>query len=182
MELLLSPRSWEAIKRRSVRQNIAQFVLASYSLIGSYMIWKLLCVLLNNDSPIVCVLSESMEPGLRRGDILFLKPQDYSCGDIIVYQVYEGSIPIVHRVIRSVGSQMLTKGDNNRTDDIGLYRRGRMFLEPHEIRAGVFGYIPFFGMITIWLNSIPGLKFIIMAVSAWAVFSTREDTRRKSGY
>lgn len=179
MEFLLGPSGWEAIKRRSIRQNITQFVLASYSLIGSYMIWKLLCVLLNNDSPIVSVLSESMEPGFKRGDILFLKPQNYTNGDILVYQVYENSIPIVHRVIRKIGNQMLTKGDNNQTDDIGLYKKGRKFLEPHETRAGVFGYIPFFGMITIWLSSIPGLKFVIMALSAWAVFSTREDTRTR---
>lgn len=182
MEFLLGPIGWEAIKRRSIRQNITQFVLASYSLIGNYMVWKLLCVLLDNDSPIVSVLSESMEPGFRRGDILFLKPQEYKSGDILVYQVHEGSIPIVHRVIRKIGNQMLTKGDNNEADDIGLYRRGRMFLEPHEVRAGVFGYIPFFGMIVIWLNSVPGIKFIIMAVTAWAVFSTREDTRSRLCY
>jgi signal peptidase len=132
--------------------------------------------MLNNDSPIVSVLSESMEPGFKRGDILFLKPHEYKTGDILVYQVRENDIPIVHRVIKITnGIQLLTKGDNNRLDDVGLYRKGRTYLLPEETRSTVFGYIPFFGMITIWISSVPGLKFLIMATSAWMVFSTRDD-------
>ncbi|ELA41179.1 signal peptidase I [Vittaforma corneae ATCC 50505] len=177
MELLFSELNWKEIKRRSIRQNITQFVLASYSLIGHYMIWKLIGLLLNNDSPIVCVLSESMEPGFKRGDILFITPQSYKVGDIAVYQVYENSIPIVHRVIKKQGDYILTKGDNNRLDDIGLYRPGRRFLEPSEIRAGVFGYIPFFGIITVWINAVPGLKIAILLFTALRVFSNREDSR-----
>lgn len=177
MELLLNELNWREIKRRSIRQNLTQFVLASYSLIGSYMIWKLIGLLLNNDSPIVCVLSESMEPGFRRGDILFIMPQSYKVGDIAVYQVYENSIPIVHRVIKKQGDHILTKGDNNRLDDVGLYRPGRKFLEPKEIRAGAFGYIPFFGIITVWISAVPGLKIAILLFTALRVFSNREDSR-----
>lgn len=165
------------LKGRTNRQNVTQFVLASYAIISSYMIWKLLCVFLNNESPIVCVLSESMEPGFRRGDILFIKPQTYKAGDIAVYQVYRDAIPIVHRVILREGNNILTKGDNNRRDDVGLYKPGRRFLSPDEIRAGVFGYIPFFGMITIWINSIPGLKSLIILITAIQVFSTRRDSQ-----
>lgn len=172
--------NWNEIKTRSIRQNISQFVLAMYAVIGSYMIWKLFCIFLENDSPIVCVLSESMEPGFKRGDILFLKPQEFKPGDVAVFQIYENSIPIVHRVIKKIGNRLLTKGDNNNRDDVGLYRRGKKLLETHEMRAGVFGYIPFFGMITIWISSIPGLKNAIMAYTLFSVFSRREDTRGTS--
>lgn len=178
MDILNELFDLQAIRKRTMRQNLSQFVLASYSIIGSYMVWKLLCVLLNNDSPVVSVLSESMEPGFKRGDILFLKPQTYKTGDILVYQVRKNDIPIVHRVIRINNKvEMLTKGDNNRLDDVGLYLKGRTFLTPAETRSGVFGYIPFFGMITIWISSIPGLKFAVMAISAWLVFANREDER-----
>ena len=170
--MLFDDFSFDQIKRRTVRQNISKLVLASYAVIGSYMIWKLVGVFLNNESPVVCVLSESMEPGFKRGDILFIKPQEYKVGDVSVFQVYEGSIPIVHRVIKKINEKLLTKGDNNYLDDVGLYKPRKTMLEAHEIRAGVFGYIPFFGMITIWISQIPGLKLICMAYTAFNVFSS----------
>jgi len=165
------------LKNRTLRQNITQLILASYAIIGSYMLWRLLGLLLNNESPIVCVLSESMEPGYRRGDILFITPRPYAVGDIAVYQVYRNAIPIVHRVISRDGANLLTKGDNNSRDDVGLYRPGRRFLSLQEIRAGVFGYIPFFGIITIWINSIPGLKILILLWTGMQVFSVRRDSQ-----
>lgn len=165
------------LKNRTLRQNITQLILASYAVIGSYMVWRLLGLLLANESPIVCVLSESMEPGFRRGDILFITPQSYKVGDIAVYQVYRNAIPIVHRVISRWGDEILTKGDNNRRDDVGLYRPGRYFLSPKEIRAGVFGYIPFFGIITIWVNAVPGLKMLILLLTGMQVFSVRRDSQ-----
>ncbi|KAI5168531.1 signal peptidase I [Pancytospora epiphaga] len=170
----LSKRDIDMFLRLSYRQLLDQLVTASYSVFHMYMVWKVICIFLRNDSPIVCVLSESMEPGFKRGDILFLKPQKYSVGDILVYQVYEGSIPIVHRIIRKVGNQLLTKGDNNRYNDIGLYRPGRRYLEPSETRAGVFGYIPYFGLPTIYINTVPGLKVALLAIAGFSVLFTRE--------
>ena len=113
-----------------------------------------------------------MEPGFKRGDILFIKPHEYKVGNVAVFQVYEGSIPIVHRVIKKIGERLLTKGDNNHLDDVGLYKPRKTMLETNEMRAGVFGYIPFFGMITIWFSQIPGLKLLLMLYTAFSVFST----------
>jgi signal peptidase I len=46
-------------------------------IIGSaLMIWKTLMLLTNSESPIVVVLSGSMEPAYFRGDILFLTHYD----------------------------------------------------------------------------------------------------------
>lgn len=175
MDFLFSKKDIETLRRLSFRQILGQAVNACYSIMITYMFWKALCFFLQNDSPIVCVLSESMEPGFARGDIIFLTRKEYRTGDICVYQVYKNSIPIVHRVIRKVGEKLLTKGDNNMGNDIGLYRPGRTSLEPHETRAGVFGYIPYFGMPTIWMNAVPGLKYVILALVAKSVFATRQE-------
>lgn len=57
-------------------------------------------VVTNCESPVVVVLSGSMEPGMYRGDILLLnKPQTLHVGDIIVYNTGARAIPIVHRII-----------------------------------------------------------------------------------
>ena len=54
----------------------------------------------NNDSPMVVVLSGSMEPGMYRGDILVLTHwKEIDIGDVIVYKIHTDPVPIVHRII-----------------------------------------------------------------------------------
>lgn len=65
------------------------------------MLWKGVSIVTNTESPIVVVLSGSMEPAFQRGDLLLLSLPPKSAlrnGDITVYNV-GGDIPIVHRVI-----------------------------------------------------------------------------------
>ena len=51
---------------------------------------------------IVVVLSGSMEPGYWRGDILFLNmgKAPFRAGEVVVFNLKERDIPIVHRVIK----------------------------------------------------------------------------------
>ena len=44
-----------------------------------------------------------MEPAFQRGDLLFLwnRDQQAEVGEIVVYNVKDKDIPIVHRVVRS---------------------------------------------------------------------------------
>lgn len=67
------------------------------------MIWKGLMVVTGSESPIVVVLSGSMEPAFHRGDLLFLtnyKEEPVRVGEIVVFKVEGRDIPIVHRVIK----------------------------------------------------------------------------------
>ena len=54
----------------------------------------------NSESPVVVVLSGSMEPAFRRGDIHFLwmQSEHFAVGDIVVFKIDQREIPIVHRV------------------------------------------------------------------------------------
>ena len=87
----------------TTRQIIKQIIFAMYAISSSYFTWKAICCILDNDSPIVCVLTQSMEPGYRRGDILLLGSRSrdgirpFAVGDTAVWSVKEGTIPIVHR-------------------------------------------------------------------------------------
>lgn len=175
LELFLSNKTIVSLKRMTCRQLILQGVAAFYSVMGTYMVWKLIGIFANNDSPIVVVLSESMSPGFRRGDILFLTVRKYTTGDMVVFQMNKREIPIVHRVIKKYGERALTKGDNNFHDDVMLYRRGQYMLRPEDITSVVFGNLPYFGMISIWLNSSRYLKFGILLVSALTVFLERDE-------
>jgi len=70
--------------------------------------WKGLSVLTDSPSPIVVVLSGSMEPAFQRGDLLFLWNRNLlaetDVGEVVVYNVAGKDIPIVHRVVRKFGS------------------------------------------------------------------------------
>ncbi|KAK8847372.1 signal peptidase I [Kwoniella newhampshirensis] len=134
------------------------------------MMWKGLCLFTNSESPIVVVLSGSMEPAFYRGDILFLtNPADvpYEVGDITVYKIPGGDIPIVHRVIEShitnTTQFLLTKGDNNDGDDIMLYG-GIQWLERKHIIGKVRGFLPYVGYVTIAMNDFPQLKYALLGV------------------
>ena len=171
----------------STREKTLHAINSICTFIKSYMLYKLIGLLMNNDSPIVVVLSESMSPGFERGDILFLTPRitinnddykhksPYKVGDMVVFQVKKGEIPIIHRAIRKYGTRILTKGDNNMYNDVGLYRPGQKMLDKHEITLRVIANLPFFGMITIWVITYPIVKFMSMVASVLLLFLEREE-------
>ena len=121
------------------------------------------------ESPIVVVLSGSMEPSYYRGDILFLTNYDtpYQVGDIVVYQMSH-EIPIVHRVItiqeHKINGEyyILTKGDNNNVDDRGLYDDNALYLNKKHILGKIRASVPYVGMLTILLNDNPILKYVVI--------------------
>lgn len=109
----------------------------------------------NTESPMVVVLSGSMEPSMYRGDILvLLKKPTIEIGDVIVYQIENEKIPIVHRIssIQEVNNNdkgkkdekqkkktlFLSKGDNNPVDDRGLYPKGKMYLDESNVVGHVY--------------------------------------------
>lgn len=70
---------------------------------SALMIWKGLMVVTGSESPIVVVLSGSMEPAFHRGDLLFLtnlQSEPVTTGEIVVFKIEGRDIPIVHRVIK----------------------------------------------------------------------------------
>ena len=87
------------------RQLAAQILNFALVLSTAYMMWKGLSVVTDSSSPIVVVLSGSMEPAFQRGDLLFLwnRGLDTQVGEVVVYNVRDKEIPIVHRVIRRFG-------------------------------------------------------------------------------
>ena len=73
----------------------------------AFMTWKSISLITDSSSPIVVVLSGSMEPAFQRGDLLFLwnRGLDTQVGEIVVYNVKGKDIPIVHRVVKRYGGE-----------------------------------------------------------------------------
>ncbi len=89
------------------RQGAAQLPNFALILSTAFMMWKGLSVIADSPSPIVVVLSGSMEPAFQRGDLLFLWNRNFfeetKVGEIVVYNVKGKDIPIVHRLVRKFG-------------------------------------------------------------------------------
>ncbi|MCJ1301191.1 Signal peptidase complex catalytic subunit [Hypocenomyce scalaris] len=164
------------------RQALTQVLNFALILSTAFMLWKGLSVTTNSPSPIVVVLSGSMEPAFQRGDLLFLwnRGADTRIGEVVVYNVRGKDIPIVHRVVRKFGGgakplRLLTKGDNNLADDTELYARGQDYLERSgDIIGSVKGYVPFVGYVTIMLSEHPWLKTVMLGLMGAMVVLQRE--------
>lgn len=113
---------------------------------SALIIWKGLIYITGSESPVVVVLSGSMEPGFKRGDILFLNMNNdpIRAGQIVVFN--DGrDVPIVHRVIEvheqrdSKEADILTKGDANPHDDRMLYTSSNRWLQRKYIMGRAVG-------------------------------------------
>ncbi|KAE8381022.1 signal peptidase complex catalytic subunit sec11 [Aspergillus bertholletiae] len=181
----------------NARQSLAQALNFALVLSTAFMMWKGLSVFTASSSPVVVVLSGSMEPAFQRGDLLFLwnRGARAELGEIVVYNVRGKDIPIVHRVVRTFpeidaktkkvkeiaesspipNNMLLTKGDNNIADDTELYARGQDYLNREEdIVGSVRGYIPMVGYVTILLSEHPWLKTALLGTMGLMVMLQRE--------
>lgn len=167
------------------RYLITQALNLSMIVCTALMTWKSLIVLSNSESPIVVVLSGSMEPGFQRGDILWLdnyQDTPIEVGEIIVFQVNEKEIPIVHRVLEkhevifnsTEEAKYLTKGDNNQVNDRGLYSPGQRWLSRSDIMGRIQGVVRYMGMMTIILNDYPPVKYIMVGLMGYFVLTNKE--------
>ncbi|CCU98029.1 unnamed protein product [Malassezia sympodialis ATCC 42132] len=178
----------QALQPHMWRRQVAQFVQVLHVIAMALAVWKGLSVVTNTESPVVVVLSGSMEPAFHRGDLLFLTmtSKPIEPGEITVYRVPNTDIPIVHRVIEARdkyvratdrsgrrGQLLLTKGDNNEDDDIMLYQ-GPRWIRDDQIVGRVQGFLPYAGYITILLNDYPALKYVVLSLLGLSLFFERE--------
>ncbi|KAI8098744.1 signal peptidase I [Halteromyces radiatus] len=170
------------LRRMNARQVALQVLNILTILASALMIWKGLALALNNESPIVVVLSGSMEPAFHRGDLLVLSlpNEPIQVNDICVFKLPERPVPIVHRVIKLhddavTGKQyLLTKGDNNPGDDRSLYDYRQMWIHQENVVGKVRGFVPYVGMVTIVMNDYPMVKYVLLGVLGLFALVQRE--------
>ncbi|KAL7675393.1 hypothetical protein ACOME3_001654 [Neoechinorhynchus agilis] len=172
----------DEIKRMHPRQIIYQILNLLMVVSTAFMIWKSLMLATGSDSPVVVVLSGSMEPAFHRGDLLLLtydRSAPIKAGEVVVFKLNQRDIPIVHRAIKVHGHKddmrILTKGDNNEVDDRGLYPKGQLWLRKKDIIGKTAGCLPYVGMVTIIMNDYPQLKYMVLLILAAYVLTNREQ-------
>ncbi|KAF5761913.1 putative signal peptidase I [Helianthus annuus] len=178
-----SPKLIDTIKSFHFRKSITQLVTVGMVIASALMLWIGLMCITGSEAPIVVVLSGSMEPGFKRGDILFMRmsKDPIRVGDILSFTVDGHEIPIVHRAIKVHEYQntgevdVLTKGDNNSYgDDMFLYTQGQMWLKRHHITGKAIGFLPYVGWATILLTEKPLVKYILIGSLGLLVVFSKE--------
>ncbi|KAH9761865.1 Signal peptidase I [Citrus sinensis] len=150
--------SIESVKSMKIRDSLFQFITLGMIVSSALIIWKGLMCITGSESPVVVVLSESMEPGFQRGR----------------------DIPIVHRVIevheqRQSGEvRILTKGDNNDVDDRMLYAQGQFWLKQEHIMGRAVGFLPYVGWATIIMTEKPIIKYILIGALGLLVITSKD--------
>lgn len=71
-------------------------------------------------------------------------------------------------------AKLLTKGDNNLSDDTELYAKGQDYLVRKDIIGSVVGFMPFVGYVTILLSEHPWLKTAMLGIMGLLVVLQRE--------
>merc|ERR1711990_106605 len=176
-------RGLSNLKRMKKRMLLSQALNLALIVFSALMIWKGLMFITKAESPVVVVLSGSMEPAFYREDILFLHRGDepFRVGEVCVFKITGRDIPIVHRIMKVHDSpkkndymkqELLTKGDNNNLDDRGLYNEGQLWLEDGEVIGRTVGYLPYVGMVTIIMNDYPVVKWVTVGLMGFFVLCT----------
>ena len=187
------------IRKKDIIEIIIFVAILFGATFGTYFILR---AALHTKTPMVVVISGSMEPTLYRGDLLFLKGKDPAdiqngsyqgdpAGDIIVFEAswsYSGE-PIVHRVIdkrfNATGTEIWefkTQGDNvitNPTPDSG-------WTSEDDVIGVMVGKIPKIGFVKIWLSEsgmtipiIVILVLVLMISIAWDLTHPEKDADKE---
>ena len=172
------------------RKIIVTVILLGTAFSGAFLIYYIMQVSLNTNTPMVVVVSGSMEPNLLKGDLLFLRGVDPETikngtiegkeGDIIVFDARglwqtAPADPIVHRVINTKydnGWFFLTKGDANQYHDAAWVPETRVI-------GVVVGRIPYIGWVKILLTESNLLIPLLVIVSILLVISVIWDIVKK---
>ncbi|KAL3511880.1 hypothetical protein ACH5RR_024597 [Cinchona calisaya] len=172
----------ESIKSFKIRKALNEAITLGVIISTALIVWKALVCITGSESPVVVVLSGSMEPGFKRGDILFLhmSKDPIRSGEIVVFNIDGRPVPIVHRVIKvherkDTGDvNVLTKGDANPMDDRGLYAPGQRWLEQHHIMGRAVGFLPYVGWMTIIMTEKPIVKYVLIGALGLLVITSKD--------
>lgn len=139
---------------------------------------------------IMTVLSGSMEPGIKTGSIIAVKPVEdptkFKKGDVITFKAADDPTKIItHRIIATQlannSVQYITKGDNNDSKDPAPVNAGNVIAQYHGFTIPMVGKIMAFIQSktgAIYLLIVPGALLILYSIfSIWRSISKIETKK-----
>lgn len=119
------------------------------------------------------VQSGSMEPGVRMGSLIFVKPQaDYRVGDVVTRKTNDPKLTITHRITarteKNGGVVYQTKGDANDAPDAEE-------IAQTSLVGKVVLALPFLGYPVSYAKTLPGLVFMIILPAVIIVYDELQN-------
>lgn len=114
------------MKRGTILSSIVNFVTSVLLIVTVIVAFTIVSAKVSGKEPsifgyeIKIVLSGSMEPEIKTGSIILNKKVNndaFKEGEIVTF-LTEENILVTHRIIEVVGSEYITKGDNNSGKDV----------------------------------------------------------------
>jgi signal peptidase I len=145
VKLLLTPR---------IRKIFSWSVFGFLLLVLIFFLFPLLPI--ENNYSLKMVLSGSMEPTIKTGGVVMVKPtSEYQIGDVITYQYGHYSRNLTtHRIIGKTEEGFITQGDNNNAADLHPVER-------EQIKGKVLLTIPYVGYVANFARSRAGLALLV---------------------
>lgn len=158
---------------------VANIIMVILIMVGFVVAFSLLPI--KNNFKLLSVMSGSMEPTIKTGELIFIKPSNtYQIGDIITFnnQGADGKkSTTTHRIIEKKednGEQLYqTKGDANNAVDIGWTK------ESDVVGKCRFG-IKYLGYLMGYLKTLPGLIIIIVIPATVIIYEEVKKIRREA--
>lgn len=150
-------------KLSKIIQNI---VTVAIVIIGLFLIITLFPI--KGNYQVKVVLSGSMEPAIRTGSVVIIKPSSqYKIGDVVIFgKDTKKEIPTTHRIIssRAVEGIMLftTKGDANEDADTTEIRQS-------NIHGKVLFSVPFMGYVIDFVKKPIGMIVVIVIPALYII-------------
>ena len=165
--------------------RLINYIVASFVILLILLVFFSRLPLAGNIQFLV-VQSGSMQPALKQGSIITIKPANsYQAGDIITFSLSEGQDPITHRLaeIKQEGRKTIyiTKGDANRVVD-------QWKVLESQVKGKVIFHIPYLGYVVdfsrkpigfLLLITIPAL-IVIMAETRKIIKELKKDEKHSS--
>jgi len=108
------------------------------------------------------VLTGSMEPNIKAGDMIIIKSQkEYLVGDVVTYRT-DDDIFVTHRIVRIEDNKYITQGDANNIEDSAVFI--------NQIEGKVIMHSHILGFIVLHL-----LKPITCFYIAYVIFAENKD-------
>jgi len=144
-------RDFKKIWNRYTEGPFGTLVYIALGFVIAVVLNVVLGFLLNTDTPVVAVFSNSMVPTYNKGDLIFVQGVDHvDVGDIIVFESGVYRYPIIHRVVAVENGAITTKGDNNIGEDPWKTSIG-------EVHGKAVLQIPFLGWVKVGVFDLLGL-------------------------
>ncbi|RZC92095.1 hypothetical protein C5167_027984 [Papaver somniferum] len=169
MGWIIGGDSIDSIISIQIRQLLTQAITLGRIVSSALIIWKILLCVTGCESPVVVDLSFSMEPGFKRGDMLFLHMNEtpIRAGEILVFNIE------VHERRDTGEVKVLTKGDSNVQPDKRLYAPGQEWLYRHHVVGRAVGFLPYVGWLTIIVTENPIIKYVLIGALGLFIITSK---------